>query len=323
MRFWEKYGIYLIAITTLIIFTILTPNVLSLSNIVNLLVQTSMVAIAAAGMTFAITGGAFDLSIGSILAVTTSVLCKNVPILGIFGAIVLALSVGAVLGVMNGLIVTKLRIQTFVATLATQIIYRGGVLIYTQGRDSDLFRYLDIKVIAGGRVLGLPVPIWITFTVFLAGYMIYKHTQFGMWVRAIGSNEEAARISGIKVDRTIIVIFVITAVTTVISGTIYTSQLLTGNGRLGVGFELEAITATILGGTALAGGKGKFWGTLTAAIILALMKNGMNLLGVQDFYQRLATGLILLLALSMGVVSERIQTRGNRATRNQSGDTNE
>jgi ribose transport system permease protein len=306
-NFWDKMGIIVMSAVTLLIFAILTPTILSVANIINLLAQTSMVAIAAAGMTFAITGGGFDLSIGSILAITTCILGKTIPVTGLWGALGIAIVVGAILGAINGLIITKFKIQTFVATLATMIIYRGLALIYTQGRDASLFSFLSIKVFSGGDLFFIPVPILMMAIVFSLCYILYKFTPFGLYVRSIGSNEVASRISGIKVDMTIIWIFVMTAVTTVLSGTILTSQLLTGNGRLGSTFALEVITATILGGTSLTGGRGNVWGTLMAAIMLAIIKNGLNLLGVPDFYQRLATGIILILALSISGIREMVR----------------
>lgn len=300
-------GIIIMALLTLMIFAILTPTILTPANIINLLAQTSLVAIAAAGMTFAITGGGFDLSIGSIQALTTCILGKNIPEFGLWGGLGIAILVGAVLGAINGLIITKFKIQTFVATLATMIIYRGLALIYTQGRDTFLFSHLSIKVFSSGELFFIPVPILLMLMVYIFSYIMYKYTPFGLYVRSIGSNETASRISGIKVDTTIIWIFVMTAVTTVLSGTILSSQLLTGNGRLGTTFALEVITATILGGTSLSGGRGNIWGTLVAAIMLAMIKNGLNLLGVSDFYQRLATGIILILALSISGIREMVR----------------
>jgi ribose transport system permease protein len=308
-RIWEKYFIYAVAAVTLAVFAILTPKILSGANIVNLLTNAATVAIAAAGMTFAITGGGFDLSIGSTLALTTCILGKLIPQIGLWGAIAVALAVGAGLGAMNGVIITKFRIQTFVATLSTMIIFRGLALIYTQGHDATLYSYLDIKVFTGGDILKLPVPIVLTALVFLAAFAVYRWTPFGVRVRSIGSNIAASRISGIRVDRTLIGIFVITSVTTVLSGTLLTSQLLTGNGRVGQGFELEAITATILGGTSLSGGRGNIWGTLVAALLLTIIANGLNLMGLPDQYQRLAKGLIFIVALTFDSVGRLIRER--------------
>jgi ribose transport system permease protein len=309
MKIWEKYGIYFITAITLILFSILAPKILSPDNIFNLLSQVSMVAIAASAMTMAITGGGFDLSIGSTIAIATCVLGKNIPLVGLGGAIIILLIAAIILGVINGLIITKLKIQTFVATLATMIIYRGIALIYTQGRDATIYDHLSIKVFSSGRIGFIPVPVLMMLIVYLIFYILYKYTPFGLNVKSVGSNIEAARISGIKVDLTIITIFILTSVTTAISGIILTSQLLTGNGRLGQGFELDVITATILGGTALSGGRGNIWGTLVAAIMLGIVKNGLNLLGVPDFYQRLAIGLILLIALSINSLNILIMER--------------
>lgn len=306
---WDKIGIFIISALTLTVFAILTPTILSMANIINLLSQTSLIAIAAIGMTFAITEGGFDLSVGSILALTTCVLGKTIPEVGLWGAIGIVMIMGVILGAINGLIITKFKIQTFVATLATMIIFQGLALIYTQGRDASLFSYLDIKVFTSGEIVHLPVPIIMMVVVSVIGYILYKYTPFGLYVRSIGSNETASRISGIRVDRTIIYVFIMTSVTAVISGILQTSQLLTGNARLGSTFALDAITATILGGTSLSGGRGNIWGTLMAAIVLAMTKNGLNLLGVPDFYQRLSTGLFLILALSISGIREIIREK--------------
>ena len=308
-RIWERYFIYAVAAVTLGVFAILTPNILSGANIINLLTNAAMSAIAAAGMTFAITGGGFDLSIGSTLALTTCILGKLIPSLGLWGSLAIALAVGAALGAANGIIITKFRIQTFVATLSTMVIYRGLALIYTQGHDATLYEYLDIKLFTGGDILGIPVPIVLTAAVFLLAAALYRWTPFGVRVRSVGSNITASRVSGLPVDRTLILIFILTSVTTVLSGTLLTSQILVGNGRVGQGFELEVITATILGGTALTGGRGNIWGTLVAALLLTIIANGLNLLGLSDPYQRLAKGLIFIVALSLASVARMIRER--------------
>ena len=302
---WDKAGIYIISFITLLIFAILAPSILTITNIVNLLVQVSMVAIAAAGMTFAITSGSFDLSIGSTLSLTTCVLAINIPRLGLGLSVALALLVGVILGLINGIIITKFKVQTFVATLATMIIYRGLSSIYTHGQDATLINYRQIKMFSSGEILFIPVPIIITIFIYILFNLIFKYSLFSLFVRSIGSNEKIARLIGLNVDRTIIYIFIMTAVTSVVAGIIQTSELLTGNGKFGVGFELEVITATILGGTRLSGGRGNLWGTLCAAIMLGIIKNGLNLLGVSDNYQRLITGIILVLALSTSGFREK------------------
>lgn len=301
---WDSVGIYIISFITLIIFSVLAPNILSVDNIINMLVQVSIVAIAAAGMTFAITTGGFDLSVGSILSLTTCIIAINIPYIGVWGSIGLALLGSIVLGIINGIIITKFKIQTFVATLATMIIYRGLSLIYTHGEDVTLINYRNFKVFSSGEIFSIPMPIIITVLVFSILYVVYKYTIFGIYIRSAGSNSAAARNTGLKVDKTIIFIFVITAITSSISGIIQGSQLLTGSAKFGMGFELEVITAVILGGTSIRGGSGNLWGTLCAAIMLGIIKNGLNLLGISDDYQKLITGLILVLALSIRGVRE-------------------
>jgi ribose transport system permease protein len=310
-KIWDTFGIYIVTLLTLLVFSFLTPNILSFENIVNLLTSVSIIAISAAGMTFAITAGGFDLSVGSILALSTCIIGKSIILLkvDVTGALMIAVGAGVILGAINGLIITKLKIQTFVATLATMTVFRGLALLFTNGRDQLLFSHLDsgIKFFASGDILGLPFPIFLTFLVFLLAYLIYKLTPFGVYVRSVGSNSEAAKMSGVKVDMVIIFVFIITAVTAVISGMIQTSQLLTGNGRLADGFELDVITATILGGTALTGGRGNIWGTLCATIMLAIVKNGLNLLGLPDYYQKFAIGGILVLALTVNGLNLRLK----------------
>jgi len=298
-KIWDKAGIYILTAIALVLFSTLTSKMISASNLMNILTQSSMVAIAAAGMTFAITSGGFDLSVGSTLSIATCILGVTIPTIGLWPAILITLIVGVILGTFNGIIITKFKIQTFVATLATMVIYRGVAFLFTQGRDATLMSNLDIKVFSSGRLFGIPLPIIFMVVVYLVAFVIYKYTPYGLYTRAVGSNEPASRISGIKVDRTIIITFILTATTAVFAGIIQTSQLLTGSGRLGKGFELEVITATILGGTSLAGGKGNIWGSLCAAILLGIVRNGLNLLGVGESYQQLITGAILIFALAI------------------------
>lgn len=294
---WDKLGIYIISLIVLIVFAILTPNILTLNNLTNLLIQVSMVAISSAGMTFVITSGGFDLSVGALISVTTGILSVNIPNIGMWPSITLAIVVGIILGIVNGIIITKFKVLTFVATLTTAIIFRGLSLMYTSGKYRTLTDYSEIKMFSRGNIFFIPVPIFMTMVVFILFYLIYKYTAFGMVVRSIGSDRKNARVSGINVDKIIIITFIMTAVTAVLAGIIQTSRLLAGNARFGVGFELEVITATILGSTRISSGTGNLWGTLCASIMLGIIKNGLNLLGVSDSYQQLITGMILIISL--------------------------
>ena len=302
--YWDRYGIFAILAVAVIVFVILDPSIVSPANSLEILSRSAIVGIAACGMTFAICAGGFDLSVGAVLSLSTCVFATMVPKVGVFPAVILVLVVGAACGMLNGFVITKLKIQTFVATLAMGMIFKGIALIYTKGKDAQLFNNMEAKVFSSGRILGIPVPIIVLIGVFIIGFIVYKYTSFGVHARSIGSNEPASRISGIRVDKTLIIVFAMTGFTAAISGIIQSSQLLLGNARLGDGFELQAITATILGGTALSGGKGNLWGSLVAAILLTLVKSGLNILGVPDQFQRLATGLILLFALSISGIRE-------------------
>ena len=299
MKIWERYGIFFLFLVILGAFALMIPRIVSPNNLLNILVQSSIVSIAAAGMTLAITSGGFDLSVGAIYALVSCVLGKVIPVVGLTLGVFTALMVSMICGVFNGLIITKLRVQTFVATLATMIIFRGVAFIYTGGRDVELYGLPAIKVFTTGRFLGLPVPLLMTLIVFALVYFLYRHTPLGLHIRAIGSNEPAAVTSGIRVDRIKIAVFVFTAITACFSGLIGTAQLLTGNGRLGTDLALQAIAAVILGGTSLAGGRGRLLGTLVASILLATIGNGLNLLGVSAAYQDLSTGIILIVALAV------------------------
>jgi ribose/xylose/arabinose/galactoside ABC-type transport system permease subunit len=308
--YWENFGIFAILALALIVFGILTPAILSVNNLLIVFSRSAIVGIPALGMTFAICSGGFDLSVGSIVGLSTCVWASLLPRIGIFPATIATLLVGALCGVLNGLAITKLKIQTFVATLAMGMIFNGVALVYTNGSKQMINRTTNFEAkffsqnipIFGQRVQLVPIVMMVL--VFLLGFIIYRYTRFGVYVRSVGSHEPSARTSNINVDMTLIFVFVMTGVTASLSSLITASQLMQGAATLGVGFELEVITAAILGGTSLAGGKGNIWGSMVAAIMLALIRNGLNILGQPEENQRLAIGFILLFALAVNGVQE-------------------
>lgn len=308
--YWDQFGIAAIFVVTLAIFAALTPAILSGDNLLTVLARAALVGICACGMTFAICSGGFDLSVGSTLGLATCVFAANLPKIGLLWATLLTLAVGALCGLINGLVITKLKIQTFVATLSVGMIIKGVALLLTAGKKQMLNRTTDpeAKIFSQNvTVLGRQVqlaPLILFIVIFVLGYLLYRYTRFGVYTRSIGSNETAARTSGIPVDRTLISIFIFTGVTAAVSGLITTSQLMQGSATLGDGFELEVITATILGGTSLAGGRGNIWGSMLGALMLTLVRNGLNLLGFSDEIQRLVIGLILLFALTISGIQE-------------------
>ena len=308
--YWERFGILVILALTLIVFSILAPNILAVGNLLTVLCRAAIVAIPAMGMTFAICSGGFDLSVGSVVGLSTCVWAAALPVVGIIPATLLTMATGALCGVFNGLAITKLKIATFVATLSMSFIFRSVALVVTDGAKQMISRTDNLEAkffsqnyaIFGQRIQ--LVQLLMMIIVFTVGYLLYKYTRFGVYARSVGSHEASARTSGLPVDRTLIFVFMLTGVTASISALITASQLMQGAATLGVGFELEVITATILGGTALAGGKGNVWGSMVAAIMLSLTRSGLNQLGLPDEHQRLAIGLILLLALTISGIQE-------------------
>ena len=309
-HYWEKFGILVILVLVLAIFGVLTPNVLTVNNLLIVLSRSAIVGIPALGMTFAICSGGFDLSVGSIVGLSTCVWASLLPKIGIIPATVVTLLVGALCGMLNGLAITKLKIQTFVATLAMGMIFNGVALVYTNGSKQMINRTTNFEAkffSQNVKVFGQQIqftPLVMMVLVFTLGYLIYRFTRFGVHVRSVGSHESSARTSNINVDMTIICVFMMTGVTASLSSLITASQLMQGAATLGVGFELEVITATILGGTSLAGGKGNIWGSMIAAVLLALIRNGLNILGQPEANQRLAIGFVLLAALAVNGVQE-------------------
>ncbi len=308
-----KYFIFVLLVFVFAFFAISAPALCTTESIRNILVNASLTAISGCGMTFAITLGGFDLSVGSIMALSTCIIAKTIPMVGIPAAILFAFLVASLIGVINGLIITKLKIQTFVATLATQVIIKGIALIYTGGLSVSVFSYTQLKAFSSARILGIPLPVIIMLFVFLASQFLYSRCRFGVYLRAAGSNEKAARLSAVPVDKIIIWAFVLTAATACLAGVITVSQVLTASASTGSTFALSAITVVVLGGTNLSGGSGFFGGTVIAAIMISIIENGLTLLGYSDDIQRLVIGAILIVSLTIKMFMSPLAKRGRVA----------
>ena len=296
-RHSENISLGAVIIVLFAVFSVMQPNMMTAFNIKNILVQVSLTAIAAAGMTFAYTAGVFDRSIGSILALVSVVVARVATAAGLFPAILAAFAIAVMVGIINGLIVTKLQIQAFAATLVTMILIRGIAVLLANGADVPLYSMTSVKFISSGSVAGIPLPILLTILVYACAYFIYHATAFGMKIRSVGSNSDASRISGIKTNRMIVAAFVLTAVTAVFSSLIKTAQVMFGKATIGEDFALDVMTTVILGGTLITGGKGNLTGTLIASILIAVIKNGLNINNVNSYYQQLVIGVILIFAL--------------------------
>jgi ribose/xylose/arabinose/galactoside ABC-type transport system permease subunit len=300
-QIWKSYSIGVVVLVVGIVLSLLTSRFLSLDNLLNVMTNASLVAIVGLGMTLAIASGNFDLSVGSTAAFAGCISFSLVPSIGVPASIAVGLVAGAVVGFINGLVITELRVPAFIATLGMLTIVRGAALIYTDGKDLYLFGQTGYKVLSGEYLLGIPTPILLAVGIALLLGFIVSQTRFGRHILAIGSNLSAAQRSGIPTSRVLWAIFSIVGATAALSGMIISSQVLTANGRLATGLELSAIAVVVLGGTALSGGQATMVGTLLGALLISMVNNGLNLLNVPIFYQELTVGVLMLSALAVNM----------------------
>ncbi|WP_089138280.1 ABC transporter permease [Vibrio rumoiensis] len=301
----------LIALITLIILSALaSEHFLIPRNITNVLRQVSYTGIIALGMTFLIIAGGIDLSVGSMVALIGVLVLMLLNYLGdswlaVFIAISAAMAIGAILGAINGLLTTKGKITAFVATLATMSIFRSLTLYISDAGEmvSSNSHYPDI---GGGYILGIPIPVWVFFSLAAIGHILLRHTAFGRHVCAVGSNAKVATYSAINVTRVYFYTFVIVGFTVGLSAVMLSSRLNSiSPGDAGLFYELDAIAAVVIGGTALSGGKGTLWGTVIGAIILGIINNMLNLIGVSPYLQGTVKGLVIIIAVLMQFKRDR------------------
>lgn len=297
----EKLGPLIALVFLVLIITILNPSFLSVNNLMNLLRQVSVNGFIAFGMTFVILTGGIDLSVGSTLALSGAITASFIadgfnPLV----AMAIGILTGAILGAINGVLISKGGMAPFISTLATMTIYRGATLVFTDGNpitgigDSNLFNF-----IGRGYLLGIPFPVILMFICYILLFVLLHQTTFGRKTYAIGGNEKAAKIAGVKIDKIKILIYTISGVMASISGIILTSRLNSAQPTAGNAFEMDAIAAVVLGGTSLSGGRGRIFGTLVGALIIGTLNNGLNLLGVSSFYQQIVKGLVIVVAVLM------------------------
>jgi ribose/xylose/arabinose/galactoside ABC-type transport system permease subunit len=270
-----------------------SPVFATRTNLLNVALATSVTALLAVGQTFVIILAEIDLSVGSALSFTAALTALTLRHHSMLLGLGVGVAAGAVIGLLNGLLVTKTRMPSFIATLAMMSVLGGLALQITQGNPVGVTNY-NFQNIGQASAAGIPVPVWIMAIVFLVFGLLLARTRFGRYVYATGDNDEAARLSGIPTDRVKILAFVISGVLASVAGFIITARLSTAEPTAGTGLELEAIAAVIIGGTSLAGGRGDMIGTLVGALILGVIDNGMNLLNVSPFLQSVVKGLVIL-----------------------------
>lgn len=300
---WRKSPIFYPLLGFIVIFVamaLVNDNFLTTNNLSNVARQVSIIAIIAVGMTFAILTGGIDLSVGPVMALSGT-LTAGLMVAGFPPelAVLAGLIVGALFGAGNGVFVAYAKMPPIIVTLATMGIARGLALIYTGGYPisglPDGFAFLG-----RGEVFGLQVPILVMLVVYLLAYILLNKTPIGRYIYAIGGNEEAARLSGVRVSRYKVMVYTLSGLTAAVAGIVLTSRLMSGQPNSGIGFELDAIAAVVLGGTAIAGGRGAIVGTLIGAMMLGVLNNGLNLMGVSPYIQNVIKGAIILLAIYIG-----------------------
>ncbi|CQR24784.1 ribose ABC transporter permease [Streptococcus varani] len=300
MKYMSELTTLIALIGLMVVITMINPNFLTTNNLLNLLLQVTANGFIAFGMTFVILTGGIDLSVGSILALssalTAGLIAAGVPVPF---AIVLAICLGGIFGMLNGLLVAFGKLAPFIVTLASMTIFRGATLVFTNGNpltqglgDSFLFQFLG-----QGYIVGIPFPVILMFLVFLILYLLLHKTAFGKSVYALGGNEKAAYISGVKLNKVKIIIYTISGIMASISGLIITSRLSSAQPTAGASYEMDAIAAVVLGGTSLSGGKGRILGTLIGALIIGVLNNGLNIIGLSAFWQQVVKGGVILIAV--------------------------
>ena len=300
----------LVVLTILIVgLSVLSPYFLSVSNFLNILLATSVIGVLAIGSTFVISAAGIDLSIGSLLAFSGAVGAQAMVALGLPWPIGILACLGAGLGagLINGLLVARAKIPAFIVTLGMLGVARGAGLVLTNGQPVYGLP-APVVYLGQGRPLGIPVPVIVFLLVALAAHVCLSRTRYGRHVQVVGDNEVAARAMGIRVDGLRISLYGLSGLLAGLGGLLFAARVNAADPTAGISYELTAITATIIGGTNLFGGRGSIVGTIVGALIMGVLQNGLNLLAVQSFYQQMAIGAVLVAAVWLDQAS-----RGRRA----------
>jgi len=293
----RQFGTLIGLIVVTIVFWILSPYFLTVSNLMNIAEQTSINAIIAVGMTFVIITAGIDLSVGSIVAVSGVVLAGVLhsgipePL-----AILVGLGIGSLCGLINGLLISYGRLPAFIATLGMMSVARGAALFYTEGRPISGFSP-ELRFLATGELARIPAPVIIMVALYVAAHFVLKRTKLGRYAYAIGGNEEAANLSGINTKIVKTAIYGVCGLLSGLAAVILTARLNSAQPIAGMMYELDAIAAVVIGGTSLMGGEGKISGTLIGAFVMGILRNGLNLLGISSFTQQIVIGSVIICAV--------------------------
>jgi ribose transport system permease protein len=300
-----KWGIYIALLLLVILMSIIAPNFFSIKNGLNIAQAVSINAVIASGMTVVILTAGIDLSVGSIVAAsgvaTVLLLNGDVPVAI---AALAAILIGALIGLVNGAIIAYLALPAFIVTLGA-LTYTRGIAYSMHGGPVQIAGESGIESIGNGSIGGVPMPVFIMIFVYWFFWFLLERTKFGRHVYAVGGNPQAARLSGINVKKVLMSVYVISGVTAGLGGLIFASRVRSGQVTAGVGYELDAITAVILGGTSLFGGRGRIFGTLIGALLIGVLSNGLVLLGVPIYTQLMIKGAVVILAVAIDTLRSK------------------
>lgn len=299
-RFLQRFMIIGILLLLCVVFSFISEEFFTYVNIINILRQQSMVAITAAGATFVMITTGLDISVGSTIALSGVVLAKLVqggmPLLP---AVVIAVCVGGIVGLINAAMIVGAKINPVIATLGSMYAVRGVAYLVAGGTTIANGLPIGFNVLGRGYIGPLPIPVIIMIAIYILFHFVLSKTLLGKYTYAIGGNKETARLSGINITKVMVSLYVLTGLLTGLSGSIMASRLTSGNPQIGLGFEFDVIIAVFLGGVSTKGGEGTMVGTLIGAMIVGVLSNGLNLVGVDPFYQYIIKGVVLVLAVML------------------------
>lgn len=311
-----KYNVGIISVLVIIVIglTLLTPKFMTFNNLISVLRQISNNVYLALGMTLVIILGGIDLSVGSIVAMSGTIAVglmvnNNIPMVV---AIIISLILGAILGMTNGVLVATFKVPAFIVTLATMNIAKGIAYIYTGGQST---RITDegFALLGNGYLFGIiPLPVVYMLILVIGFVLLLSKTKFGTYIYAVGGNRESARLSGIPIKKIEILVFTITGLLAAFAGIILAARMYSGQPAAGSGYEMDAIAACVLGGVSMSGGIGRISGTFFGAIVIGIISNGLNLMGVSSFWQLVVKGVIILAAIILDSRKEVISKKFRR-----------
>ena len=301
---FEGLGLTIVIVVLAVIFSLINPRFASVANFVNILTQASYIIIIAVGMTFVITSAGIDLSVGSVLALVTVIGFELIkeglhPAIGVL----VMFAVGGFVGCVTGLLIAFVKIPPFITTLGMMAALRGLALVHSAG-NMHFGLPSSLTWLGQGAIAGVPVPVIIAILFALFGAWLFTHSRFGLHVRAVGGNREAARLAGVPVTLVEVMVYVLMGLTTALGGLIMIARIDSTQATIGTAMEIHVISAVIIGGTSLFGGRGTIYGSVMGAILLSMMTNALIIAGVDYFWQLVVMGTIVLMAVAISNLRE-------------------